>query len=211
MLKTFAVLAGLAVATAPALSAQTDTLTYVGPVQGTTDGHFYVGPYNGVLDHTPITINCVDVFHQVNAGETWAVNISPFTGALSDTRTGNLSLYEQAAYLTTRYGGVTTATDTANIQHAIWRLFASNTNLTNGGLGYMVNSGSDYWLNIANTNYATAGINYGNYEVITPIDPSDPNSGQEYIASVPEPSVIALVGTGLLALVPPLRRRRRRA
>ena len=210
-MKKLALLAVALLAAVPVLSAQTGTLTFVNG--GTVDdGRYYVGNYNATLDGAPITVNCVDFFHEVNNGDVWTVNETSLAGDLSNTRlagnSGALDLYQQAAFLTGQYAGKSNG-DIANIQHAIWSLTASVSDpLIN-------NAASQYWVTFAQTNYATSNFDYSDYRILTDTRVGDGVTAdnltkQEFLTTTPEPSSIALLGTGLFGLVPLVRQRRRR-
>ncbi len=211
MKKALALAATLVIGVSSVASAQaTGTLKFTG-AGPTQDGTYYTGPYSGQLEvsgsssYVPVSLNCVDFFHEVSVGDVWTVNITQSTqlGTVNDktrldgtaTTPPETQKYEEAAWLTTQYAGQNEA-GVNGIQHAIWDIF--------GAPSY---SDASSWLTLAANNYQNAPSFY----ILTPTDPSDPSSKQEFLVTTPEPGSMALFGTGLIGLVPMIRRRRKNA
>jgi PEP-CTERM putative exosortase interaction domain len=66
-------------------------------------------------------------------------------------------------------------------------------------------------LNIGLANYALVLDNTGNFNIEAPITSQNPNATvvKAFVTTTPEPSTMALMATGIVGLVPVIRRRRR--
>jgi PEP-CTERM motif-containing protein len=186
------------------------------------DGHFAVGPYTGTENGAPITLNCVDFFHEVVVGETWTANVTSLgSGDLSNTRYGNAGRdnYEEQAFLTTFYASAAgNNAEIAAIQHAIWSLASGKTvsdfpTYIQNDLNNETNSKNvaDYWVDFANGHYTQVADGfYNQFQIVTDVRKDYSNSAQEFITT-PEPGSVALLGTGLFGLIPMVRRRRKQS
>ncbi|MDQ2667636.1 MAG: PEP-CTERM sorting domain-containing protein [Gemmatimonadota bacterium] len=181
---------------------------------------FYVGKYNGLEVGTPVTLNCVDFFHEVKSGDIWQANITSLgsnAGIGVDTRSGDLMAYRQAAWLTTQYNS--DETQTQDIQATIWRLLAGTGIIPEN----VKDSNAPFWLN-ASAN-AMSSFNASSYYVVTDVNhvfgadggscngvsygagQDNPCSIQEFIidstvvTSTPEPAAVMLLGTGMVGIL----------
>jgi hypothetical protein len=184
------------------LRAQTPfTLVDGGPVSAFG---YQVGPYTGLMgtgsDAQSLFLYCVDVAHTSVPGETWNANLTDLgtgIGIGTNTRFGDLTLYRQAAWLTTQYALHPDAT--ADIQATIWNLFGAVPGVT---------PSSDYWFVQAVTNYAS--MDYSGFLVATDVNKDLAVSAQEVIVVTPEPATAALLATGMFVLLGTAARQRQK-
>ncbi len=151
---------------------------------------YYVGDYKGLMGGNEVKLNCVDFFHEVYVGETWSANLTNLGSASTGvtTRFSDLTLYKEAAWLTTQYAGKSAA-DVGLIQATVWNIFG------NTGI-----AGSSYWLTLAQQNYSS--MDFSNYYVVTDVNKSLSSSAQEFVmVSTPEPATFLLFGTGLTSII----------
>ena len=209
-------------ASAPAGAQVTVKLTAPNVPNGGTVAAFgvYMSPYTGTVDGQQVILNCDDFFHDVTVGEVWQADEANLGAGsnLSSTRFDNLALYQQAAWLTTQFAsnpGLNTSTgnQAIAIQSAIWDLFEGQTgNAPDPAISAIDQNNSSWWVQQAQTNYATAGLDYRTFSVLTGINSQlNPNgaSAQEFIIhTTPEPGTLVLLATGLFGLVLFVRRRR---
>src|SRR5690348_10218652 len=89
---------------------------------GQNQNGMYTYPYYLTLDNGPeIATICDDYFHQSNLGDTWKANITNLAkDNLSHTRFGDLTKYEEAAYLLMQIGE-SNQDEWSNINFAIWK------------------------------------------------------------------------------------------
>ena len=199
--------------------------TFLNPGTVTAFG-YYVGQYNG-YEGAPVNanvlLNCVDFFHHIANGDVWQANLTSLgssAGIGTTTRFNNLTLYRQAAWLTTQYATAPNNATVGDIQATIWNLFTGPTTPPAPS--------SNAWL-LASQAYVAANTSsstYQNFWVVSDVNThlangaDNPNSVQEFIiyddtfnpnvVPTPEPATLMLVATGISGIAGIRIRRRKK-
>ena len=199
---------------------------------------FYVGPYNGVQGAppgVPVTLNCVDFFHEVTNGQQWQANLTSLAtgaGVGTNTRSASLAAYRQAAWLTTQYAA--NPGQTANIQATIWGLFPGNPTPPaasnapfwyNASLSHAGDASTGFYVvtDVTHAFGANGGTCRNAQGVLVSYAPGaddpcsvqefiiyDPNAEELAVVASPEPASLVLMGTGFIGLAGASIRRRKR-
>lgn len=183
-------------------SAQADPLTLVSIGSNTFRGTS-AGPYDALLNGSPITMVCLSFDRHVQVGQTWQVAInsldaSGVANALFGAQPNALLNYQRAAWLYDQM--VANPNQASAIQGAIWNIFNSSTPDTGA---------SNNWFSMA-LNANLVGYDFTRFRILTPTDRSA-SGPQENMTTVPEPTTMLLLGSGLLGAAASARKRRRQA
>ncbi|MDA0328049.1 MAG: PEP-CTERM sorting domain-containing protein [Gemmatimonadetes bacterium] len=182
-----------------------------------------VGPYLGsfrdgtgtpstsrIGETLPFSLYCVDFLHSAS-NSNGLVNVTSLGGNLANTRLQDFSRYRKSAYLSSLFdswqdhqvgsmAGFSKSQIWGGLHAAIWNIATGPLDLGSGDTA----TARDYFLGLANgtpgTTYDTTG-----WYILSEADVSLSNSssGQEFLmrVSVPEPTTVLLMLTGLVMLV----------
>jgi PEP-CTERM motif-containing protein len=183
-------------------SAQADPLTLVSVGTNIFEGTS-AGPYDALLNGSPITMVCLSFDRHVQVGQTWQVAInsldaSGVANALFGAQPNALLNYQRAAWLYDQM--LKTPNEASAIQGAIWNIFNASTPDT---------AASNLWFSMA-LNANLVGYDFSRFRILTPLDRSK-HGEQENMTTVPEPTTMLLLGSGLLGAAASARKRRRKA
>jgi len=183
-------------------------------------GGVFVGPYNFTTSNgQSLQLVCDDSNHDVYQNESWKATTStlPALGSVVAFSTGQfsgstLAEYEEVAYVAQQIflaGPSANAATIGYMQYALWDIFTCSNGVGSSGCASTgLSDPTDqvgYWFGQAQNNYQNG--NYSDVVIYTPVagsqNPSNDGLPQEYIGIVatPEPSSLALLIAGMLALM----------
>lgn len=182
------------------VSADTINLTLAG-VGGQSAGGVYVYPYYGSINGGPnFNMLCLSFNVESYIGTTWAVNVSGVTDVKDEEAALIMFGMDQGTY------------DKALANYAVWGLFQD----MSGNAYYEANIAAieaiqANALNEVDNKNLPPGFSYDNYLILTPAAGAQTN--QTFLAPAssvsPEPTTLALMGTGLVGLAAMHRKRLR--
>lgn len=172
-------------------------------VGGASQNGEFTYPYFITINNGPqLPMVCDDFYHQSNVGDTWLANITPLIGGnLENTRFGNLSLYQQGAFLLQQINDDNQA-EWGNINFAIWKIFSPSVYMGSTPAGTL---GPQYWYDLAQSTNLS-GADFSNVMILTPLDAHTETGVQEFLYLTPEPGTLLLIGGGLVGLFTQRRR-----
>lgn len=160
-------------------------------------GGYGIPPYGGTLNGQSAQFYCVDFSDTITGGTSWNVTVTSLTAATSSfastflalkdgyTASGAQTMYMAMAYLVTQMMGTANQGLQAQYQYAIWSLTGGPQSSTSSSLVQ------------AALNYVNSGkFNAQGWELLTPTG----SYGQEFLVYAAEPSTLAMLLAGLLAL-----------
>ena len=173
-----------------------NTVYFDGSYSFADSNGYGIPPYGGTLNGQTESFYCVDFSHEIQAGQSWNVNITNLTGSsFSSTRLGDQSKYMVMAYLIIQMMGPgVTQLQKAADQYAIWSFSGGPAN-PYGSTSAIVAA--------ALTGMQNSGFTGQGWEILTPTG----NVGQEFLVHVPEPGALILLVVGLVLMGTTMRKR----